>query len=57
MFLFGSVRQTKLALRQLFGTRKYSVWYRIVSWQMQTLAGKLSRDFSMTKSFLPNTLH
>jgi len=32
LFLFKSVRQTKLAIRQLFGARKYSVSHRIVSW-------------------------
>jgi len=30
LFLFGSVRQTKLAIRQFFGARKYSVSYRIL---------------------------
>ena len=29
-FLFGSVRQIKLAVRQLLGARKYDVSYRIV---------------------------
>jgi len=31
LFLFGSVRQIKLAVRQLLGARKYSVSYRIVA--------------------------
>jgi len=31
-FLFGSVRQIKLAVRQLLGARKYDVSYRIVSY-------------------------
>ena len=30
-FVFGSVSQIKLAIRQLLGSRKYSVSYRIVS--------------------------
>ena len=30
LFLFGSLRQIKLAIRQHFGARKYSVSYRIV---------------------------
>jgi len=29
---FGSVRQTKLAIRQILGARKYSLSYRIVSY-------------------------
>jgi len=29
--LFGSVQQSKLAIRQLFGSRKYPVSYRVVS--------------------------
>jgi len=30
LFFFGSVLQTKLAIRHLFGARKYSLSYRIV---------------------------
>jgi len=31
LFMFGSVGQIKLAIRQLFGARKYIVSHRIVS--------------------------
>ena len=34
LFLFGSMRQIKLAVRQLLGARKYSVSYRIVSYRI-----------------------
>ena len=33
LFLFGSVKQIKLAIRQLLGARKYIPSYRIVSSQ------------------------
>jgi len=32
LFLFGSVRQIKLAIRWLLGARKYGPSYRIVSY-------------------------
>jgi len=35
LVLFGFVQQTKLAIRQLFGARKYSALYRIVSFIRQ----------------------
>jgi len=35
--LFGSVRQIKLAIRELLGARKYSASYRIVSYRIVTV--------------------
>jgi len=37
LFLFGSVRQIKLAIRQLLGSRKYSPSFRVVSYKLKRI--------------------
>jgi len=51
--LFGSVRQIKLTIRELLGTRKYSVSYHIVSYST-CMTGLLVRILWCTQTALPN---
>jgi len=39
LFLFGSVRQIKLAIRRLLGARKYTASYCIVSYRIALAGG------------------
>jgi len=42
--LFGSVQQTKLAICQLFGARKYIVLYRIESYEHRAFSPSCVRN-------------
>ena len=48
--LFGSVRQIKLAIRQLLGAGKYTIVYRIVSYRIVQRKTELEVCLRLTRT-------